>query len=76
MKRVETFRWYLPARSARGKPYLSAWHMSAQEAATRGALRADPASRILRDVPETDAEKWAAQMADASRINGPSPDHH
>jgi hypothetical protein len=74
MKQVETFRWYLPNPNPRGKPYLSRWHMSAQDAAARGALRPEPTSRIVREVPDTDDERRAAQIADASRIGGHSPD--
>lgn len=76
MKRVEVFRWYLPARTERGKPYLSSWHMTAEAAAARGALRPEPTSRIVRELPETAAELRDAQVADASRVNGPSPDRH
>jgi hypothetical protein len=74
VKRVETFRWYLPARTERGKPYLSRWHMTAEDAAARGALRPEPTSRIVRELPDTEDELRAAQISDASRIGGRSPD--
>jgi hypothetical protein len=52
MLEVEYFRWLLPARFAGGKPYLSSWKMSAAEAAARGAIAPDLASREVRKIPE------------------------
>jgi hypothetical protein len=74
MKRVEVFRWYLPNANPRGKPYLSRWHMNAEEAAARGAIRPEPSSRIVRDLPDTEDEK-RAQIPQAGSMGGRSPDH-
>ena len=65
MKTVEVFRWYLPPRAGAGpraKPYLSRWKMTAEEAAARGALRPEPATRELRDVPETAQEQLRSML--------------
>jgi hypothetical protein len=56
MKQIEQFKWYLPARNPRGKPYISGWHMTAEEAAKRGALRPEPGTRMVIDVGETPDE--------------------
>jgi hypothetical protein len=74
VKTVEVFRWYLPNANPRGKPYLSRWHMSAEDAAKQGAIRPEPSSRIVRELPESEEELRAAQVADASRVGGRSPD--
>lgn len=47
MTETELYRWYLPPRFADGKPYLSSSHMDATEAAKLGAIRPEPASRIV-----------------------------
>jgi hypothetical protein len=73
MKQVEVFRWYLPNPNPRGKPYLSRWHMTAVDAAKHGAIRPEPTSRKMMEVPDSDEERRAAQMADASRIGGAAP---
>lgn len=57
MKEVEYHHWYLPNKNPRGKPYLSRWKMSAEDAAARGAIRPEPSSREVRMHAETDAER-------------------
>lgn len=57
MRQVEYHRWYLPGRTPRSKPYLSSWKMTAEEAAQRGAIRPEPTSREVREIPETPEEE-------------------
>ena len=63
MKEVEYFNWWLPATTPRGKPYVSRWKMTRKDAAQRysGAEPYLP-SREVRMEPETDAERYAADM--------------
>jgi hypothetical protein len=62
MRRVEYALWYLPPRSPRAKPYKSAWKMTAEEAAAKGAVGQVPGSVEIRLLPETDGEKLRATM--------------
>jgi hypothetical protein len=77
MKEVESFRWFLPPKAWDGpkaKPYLSAWTMTAEEAAKRGALRPDPSTRTVLLVPETPEEEAQLRRAsDTSALGGPAP---
>lgn len=41
------FRWWLPPGPGRKAPYLSSWHMTAADAAQRGALRPEPSTRRI-----------------------------
>jgi hypothetical protein len=56
MQEVEQFKWWLPPGQGRKKPYLSSWHMTAEEAAKRGALRPETTSRMVIRRPETAQE--------------------
>ncbi|MBI5277965.1 MAG: hypothetical protein HY854_16065 [Burkholderiales bacterium] len=56
MKQVEQFRWYMPPWRKGAKPHLSSWHMDAETAARMGALRPEPSTREVREIPETDEE--------------------
>jgi hypothetical protein len=63
MRETEFFLWWLPPephRGPRAKPRLSTYKMSAEEAAKRGALRAEPTSREVRMIPETREESEQA----------------
>lgn len=57
VKQVEQFKWFLPGRTPLAKPYLSSWHMTADEAKARGALRPDLSTRTVIDVAETPEEQ-------------------
>ena len=60
MKRVETWRWWLPPKpwqGPRAKPYLSAYRMDREAAEKLGALRPEPGSREVVDVAETPEEE-------------------
>lgn len=46
-------RWWMPARTPKGKPYLSRWAMSDEEAAKAGALRPEPSTREVRHVEDS-----------------------
>jgi hypothetical protein len=51
---IELFRWWLPPNSWRRQEYLSSYHMTREQAALAGALRADLASRmVVRPVADT-----------------------
>lgn len=65
MRRVEYHRYWLPPRPGSGpraKPYLSSWPMDAEAAAKLGAIRPEPSTREVRELPETEAER-ARSMA-------------
>lgn len=47
---VIQYRYWLPPRTPKGKPYLSV-PMTAEEAAARGLTELDPASRVERTAP-------------------------
>jgi hypothetical protein len=47
MPEIILYRWYLPPRFGKGKPYLSTDHMDAETAAKRGAIRPEPTSRMV-----------------------------
>lgn len=71
MKQVEYFFWFLPNANPRGKPYLSRWKMSEEEAKARGATRPDPGSREVREVPETpEEEAELRRLTDTSVLSG------
>ena len=55
-KEIEQFKWYLPAKLPRRKPYLSRWRMTAQEAAAQGAFRPELTSRMVIRIAETELE--------------------
>ena len=68
MRSVEYYRWYMPVepwRGPRAKPRLTSYHMDAEMAAERGALRPEPNSRQVRQIPETREE------IEAARANSP-----
>lgn len=48
MPEIELWNWWMPARTPRGKEYLSAWKMTAQDAKLRGAIRPEPSTREVR----------------------------
>lgn len=56
MKERELFKWWLPPRWGKGKPYLSSWRMSQEEAQARGAIRPEPSTRLTVPVPQTPEE--------------------
>lgn len=58
MKKVELFRWRVPARG-KLRPYLSAVHLTREDALQQYGPEAEPdlTTRRERDVPETDAER-------------------
>jgi len=61
---VDYFRWFLPPRPGAGpraKPYLSGFKMNAAEAAAVGALRPDPSSRELRELPDSPDKQQRTQ---------------
>jgi hypothetical protein len=57
MKQVEYHLWFLPGKTPRSKPYLSRWKMTAEDAAKLGAIRPEPTSLEVRDVPETEDDR-------------------
>lgn len=77
MKTVEQFRWYLPPKPWAGpkaQPYLSAWAMDAETAKRYGAVRPDPSTRTVVEVPETPEEEAQLRRAtDTSALGGPAP---
>lgn len=75
MKQVEQFKWYLPGRTARSKPYLSAWHMSAADAKARGAIAPEPTSREVIMVAETpEEERELRRRTDTSQLGNRRPE--
>lgn len=58
MKDVEVFTWLMPAPAwkPKAKPYRSRWKMSADEAATYGAISPCPETREIRQILETPEE--------------------
>lgn len=77
MKTVEHFRWYLPPKPWAGPkalPYLSSWAMDAETAKRHGAIRPDPSTRTVLQVPETPEEEAQVRRAgDTSALGGPAP---
>ncbi len=62
MKDVEYFRWWVTAPGRR-RPYLTSFIMDAQQAlATYPGARPEPSTRVVRHVPETEAEGAAAMF--------------
>ena len=57
MREVEHFKWWLPNPNPRGRPYLSRWHMTKEDAEKRGAIAPEPHSRMVIMVPETPEER-------------------
>lgn len=57
MRTVTLHRYYLPNPNPRGKPYASRWHMTADEAAKRGALGIVPGSAKEIQEAENEAER-------------------
>lgn len=65
MRRVTLARYYLPPepwRGPRAKPYASAFAMTAEQAAARGALGMVPGSAREIEEPETEDEILASQV--------------
>jgi hypothetical protein len=54
MKQVELFKWWLPAPAwkPKGKPYLSSWLMTKEDAEKRGAIRPELSTRMVIDVAD------------------------
>lgn len=75
MKSVEHHRYWLPppAWKPKGKPYLSRDLMDADQAAKRGALRPEPSTRQVIEVPETAAEMATRQSQGAGRDGAAPP---
>lgn len=77
MKTVEHYRWLLPAKpwsGPRAQPYLSAWPMSAEDAAKLGAIRPDLSTRTVIQIPETpEEEAELRRRTDTSALGGPAP---
>jgi hypothetical protein len=60
MQEVELFRWWVTAPGRR-RPYLTSFLMDAATAqATYPGARPDPSTRIVRLVPNTEAERAEA----------------
>lgn len=65
MRTVEVARYFLPPRPGAGpraKPYASRFRMTAEEAASRGAIGQVPGSAESREEPETDEERQRTQV--------------
>jgi hypothetical protein len=77
MKQIEVSKWYLPPKpwaGPRAQPYLSSWVMSADDAAKHSAIRPEPSTRTLIQVPETPEEEAQLRRAgDTSHLGGPAP---
>jgi hypothetical protein len=70
MKQVELYRWWVRG-PGRKRAHLTNFLMDAKTAeATHPGARADPTSRTLRQVPETDAEAAARQSVGQDGVQG------
>lgn len=61
MQTVEYFRWWVSSPGCK-RPYLTSFVMSAEEAQRYPGARPEPSTRIVRQVPETEEERLAAQF--------------
>lgn len=77
MRNVEIFKWYMPPpahKGPRAKPYLTAYHMDADTAKERGAIRPEPSSRMVIQKAETPEEDEQLRRAiDTSNQGGELP---
>jgi hypothetical protein len=71
MRRETLARYWLPNKNPRGKPYLSAWRMSPEDAKARGAIRPEPGTEMVIDVAETpEEEALLRRRTDTSKVSG------
>lgn len=69
MIEVEFFRWWMPNKNPRGRPYLTRHHMNRADAAAAGAIAPDLSSRVVRKKAETPEElREILQETDTSAI--------